>query len=300
MLLRSLLFLILVSSCSTRSLLTGKYPIKEKNKITSVEFISQEKYQCGPASLAMMFSHLGEDIDEKQFASMVFTPDKHGSFQSDMISAVRRQKFLPLPINNLKNLLTEVDAGNPVLILQNLGLKWFPVWHYAVVVGYDLNKSEMIIHSGTDAYSRLGFYTFNKTWDRSENWGLLVVRPGTVPVSTTEVQLVSGIAQLEAMSYFEEAEKGYESVLKKFPASLGALIGLGNVHFERDRFSESVKFLKKATTVDPHSAQAWHNLALALKANNDMLPAKKAAHKAVNLCGQAFLPIYTQNLKDLL
>ncbi len=248
----------------------------------------------------MVLSHLGDSINADEVASMVFTPDKQGSFQSDMISAIRRQKLLPLPIKNLKNLLTEMNAGNPVLILQNLGLKWIPRWHYAVVVGYDLKKSEMIIHSGTEAYSRLGFYTFNKTWGRSENWGLLVVRPGTIPVSTTEEELLNEIAQLEAMSFIAEAQKGYESVLERFPASFVSMIGLGNVYFKQNKFSESVKVLDKATTVAPQSAQAWHNLALALEANNENSRARKAALSAIRLCSPDSLPIYLANLKWLL
>jgi hypothetical protein len=30
----------------------------------------------------------------------------------------------------------QLEAGRPVLVLQNLALKLWPQWHYAVVVGY--------------------------------------------------------------------------------------------------------------------------------------------------------------------
>lgn len=278
----------------------GKFPIRDKTKISSITFIPQEKFQCGPASLGMMLSHLGEKRDEKIISSMVFTPDKKGSFQSDIISAVRREKLLPLPIKNFKNLLLELNEGNPVLILQNLGLKWIPRWHYVVVVGYDLKKSQMVLHSGTKPYTRMGFFTFNKIWDRSDNWGLLVVRPGTVPLSTNEAELVSAVAHLETLSFFKEAKAGYESVLKKFPGSLVALIGLGNIFFHQKQFPQSAESLKVATTLHPQSAEAWHNLALALEANNQITEARKAARAAIDLCPEASLPLYEENLKSIL
>jgi hypothetical protein len=38
--------------------------------------------------------------------------------------------------------LREVAAGNPVLVLQNLSFAWAPVWHYAVVMGYDADAAQ--------------------------------------------------------------------------------------------------------------------------------------------------------------
>jgi tetratricopeptide (TPR) repeat protein len=288
-----------VSSCSTRSNLSGKYPVKNRTKITTIKFIPQEEHQCGPAALSMMFSHIGETAEASKLSSMVFTPDKKGSFQTDMISAVRRHKLLPLPVKNLQNLLTELDAGHPVLVLQNLGLSWIPRWHYAVAVGYDLKKSQIILHSGTESYSRLGIYTFEKTWARSNNWGLLVVRPGTVNTSVSAVDTVSAIAHLEAMGFEEEAKKGYESVLVKEPINLGALIGLGNIYFSRMDFKKSVGVLK-AATFHHNSAEAWHNYALALQSNRDLESAKEAAAKAIELCDKNFLPKFKENLSQLI
>lgn len=231
---------------------------------------------------------------------MVFTPNKEGSFQSDMVSAVRREKLLPLRIKDFGSLLMELDSGNPVLILQNLGLNWIPRWHYAVVIGYDLNKSQMILHSGTKAYSRMSVFTFQKTWDRSDNWGLLIVKPGTVPKSVSELDLVSEIAHLEEQKFYEEARVGYESVLVKFPKSLGALLGLGNVYFARKNFTLSASYLKHATIHHPDSAEAWHNLAIAWESSGNLVRAKEAARKAVSVCSSEKKVLFQQHLKTLL
>ena len=111
----------------------------------------------------------------------------------------------------------------------------------------------------------MGLFTFNKIWDRSDNWGILVVRPGTVPLTSNEVELVSAVAHLESLSFLEEAKIGYESILKKFPRSLGAYIGLGNIYFNQKKFAQSVSALKKAAEFHPDSAEARHNLSVALE-----------------------------------
>jgi hypothetical protein len=45
-----------------------------------------------------------------------------------------------------QQLCEEVAAGHPVIVLQNIGLSWYLVWHYAVVVGYDLHEGTVIFH----------------------------------------------------------------------------------------------------------------------------------------------------------
>jgi len=43
----------------------------------------------------------------------------------------------------LEDVLREVAAGTPVIVLENYGFRIWPVWHYSVVVGYDLDAGEI-------------------------------------------------------------------------------------------------------------------------------------------------------------
>ncbi len=65
-----------------------------------------------------------------------------------MIGAARRHGRVAYVISSPEELLVEVAAGNPVIVLQNLGLSWVPVWHYAVVIGYDGDADMVTLHSG--------------------------------------------------------------------------------------------------------------------------------------------------------
>ena len=72
-----------------------------------------------------------------ELVAQIYLPERKGSLQPEIIAAVRRYDRVPYRIEPaLPALLAELRAGRPVLILQNLGLRSLPRWHYAVVIGY--------------------------------------------------------------------------------------------------------------------------------------------------------------------
>lgn len=261
-----LLLTSLLVSCSTRSSLNTNYPENKKVTISSVPFITQDEYQCGPASLAMVFQHLGKRVTATEVSSQVFSPGRKGSLQIDMISSVRRHGLISTPLNTLDEIFAEIDEGNPVLILQNLALDWFPRWHYAVVLGYDHQTSEMILHSGRSANLRMSYFTFEKTWKRAKNWGLVIVNPGKIPVSAEELDLLKSSAHLEKVNLLKEAAASYQAILRKWPKSMGAMIGLGNVYYTQKYYVHSVNILKRALEIYPDSDAVLNNYSIAKEA----------------------------------
>ena len=78
----------------------------------------------------------------RKLTDQVYVPARKGSLQIEMLAAARRNGTLAFVIpNRLEALLEELEAGNPVLVLLNLGLSWIPSWHYAVAIGYDLDRA---------------------------------------------------------------------------------------------------------------------------------------------------------------
>lgn len=65
-----------------------------------------------------------------------FLPDRQGSLQIEVLATARRQGLVALTLAlQLHDLLRQVAAGQPVVVLQNLSLPWVPLRHCAVVVG---------------------------------------------------------------------------------------------------------------------------------------------------------------------
>ena len=111
-------------------------------ELTDVPFFAQEDYQCGPAALAMALNAAGVGVTPDALVNQVYIPARKGSLQVEMLASARRHGLLAYELApELKDVLAEVAAGNAVIVLQNQGLWSFhPYWHYAVVIGYDLEK----------------------------------------------------------------------------------------------------------------------------------------------------------------
>ena len=163
----------------------------------------------------------------------------------------------------LQGLLQEVAAGNPVLVLQNLGLSSWPKWHYANVVGYDLDREIIVLNSGRIAAYELGLSTFNRTWRRSESWGLVVSLPGVLPRTATRQAYLSVIVDLENAGELDAAIEAYETALRSWPDSAVALMGIGNIRYARGLHCDAVEAFADLVVHEPENALAWNNLAYA-------------------------------------
>jgi tetratricopeptide (TPR) repeat protein len=247
--------------------------------VIDVPFHAQDAYQCGPASLAMMLNHRGTDDSPDALRDRVYIPERRGTLQVEMVSAARERDLLVYPITrNLEALLTELDAGNPVLVMQNLSYRWAPRWHYAVAIGYDLERREVILHSGTERARRKPFKVFVRTWNRAELWGRVILPPGELPATAEPLTYLRAASDLEQTGRLDSAKRAYEAALERWPQQAAARFGLGNIAWAQNRPDESVEHFRLVVTEFPDIKPAWHNLGVGLKA----LGCAEAARQASN------------------
>lgn len=298
-----LLFLALslpLSGCgllSTRPLLqTPGGPAKAM--VDGVPFFAQKELQCGPAALAMALNWSGIGVQPSELVPEVFTPDLKGSLQSALIGATRRHGRVAYAITGSEALLAEVSAGHPVIVLVNLGLSWYPKWHYAVVIGFDQEREEIILHSGLTANEHLSFRVFMNIWQRGKYWGLLVLPPERLPAGVGEVDWLEAVAGLERADQWRGAEAGYSAALKRWPESFGAWMGLGNSRYSLHDFAGSAEAFRQATLLRPENGIPFNNLAHALNIQGKRNEALVAAQRAVDL-GGPLLDNFLQTLEEI-
>lgn len=100
---------------------THQAMLPDKVVLDDVPFYPQERYQCGPASLAMMLNSQGLSSNPDILKELVYIPGREGSLQVEMIAGARAHGMLVYPLDGrLESVLTEIAAGNPVLVMQNL------------------------------------------------------------------------------------------------------------------------------------------------------------------------------------
>lgn len=262
---------LMLASCSTLS--TPPVDIKtleqsgvaSRHTLDGVPFIAQEDHYCGPASLAMVVQYQGKNLSQPEAASMVYTPGREGTFQHDMVAALRRSGFLPLPLNNLEDILISVHSGYPPLVFQNLGLSWIPFWHYAVVIGYDFSKKGLYLHSGQKKSTFTPFSTFNATWTRAGSWGYVAAPPDLWPPFANTTHWLAEAAQLERIGQPGIAATAYRTLLAQEPQNADAWFGLGNALMALNDPAGAKHAYRTAVQHAPDHWPAYNNLAYALE-----------------------------------
>jgi tetratricopeptide (TPR) repeat protein len=268
-------------------------------EIRQTPFFPQERYQCGPAALATMLTSTGINTDAEQLVPQVYLPEREGSLQAELLAATRRQDRLPYVISpKMEDLLREISDGRPVLVLQNLGLSWHPKWHYAVVVGYDLESQRMVLRSGTTRRKTMSMSLFDHTWRRSNRWAMVVISPEDVPATATETSYLRTVLAFEQTRKWNVANTAYRAAASHWPGSLGAVMGVGNTYYQMGKKSDAEQAYRTALSIDSNHAPAHNNLAQVLLERHRLTEALVHARQAVAI-GGPMQDSYKQTLDEI-
>lgn len=256
--------------------------VPEASELDGTPFFPQTELQCGPAALATVLAAAGvTDATPARLTDEVFLPGRGGSLQLEMLGGARRHGVVPVLLpERLDALLREVAAGRPAVVLLNLGLSFYPVWHYAVVVGHDLGRAEIVLRSGRTRREAMLLRTFEHTWARSGRWAFVVVPPGELPLTASEDAVTQACIGFERVAPPEQTALAYAAAARRWPASLVLALGLGNARYAAgDAAGAADAFRAAAERHD--SAAAWNNLAQAEAKLGRQGEARDAARRAL-------------------
>lgn len=269
---------------------SGVAGLPARVELVDVPYYPQEDLMCGPTSLAMALNAVGVDASVTSLTEQVYLPGREGSLQIEMLAAARRNGALAYQLApELRAVLQEVAAGTPVVALLNLsGIKFWPLWHYAVVVGYDLAREEIIVRTGPNPrrVTDLGFFEF--LWKDGGYWAMAAVPPNRVPATAQEQPYAAAAAALELVRR-REAGEAYRTLLSRWPENLVGLVGLGNVEYAGGNLVAAEAAFRRAVSAHPQSAVALNNLAQTLADLGRLEEAETMAQSAVALGGATLL-----------
>jgi len=237
-------------------------------ELSATPFFAQTEHQCGPAALATLLQSHNVDVTPETLSTQMYIPERKGSLQIELAVAARRHGMLPYPLDPaLNDLLVELAAGNPVLVMQNLGFGWWPQWHYAVVIGYDIANNELLLRSGTTRRWQTTFAAFVNTWKRADKWGLVIVPVGTIPATASISTYLKTAYAFEETGLYVQALDSYRAATRQWPEDISAWITLGNMEYKAGNNDKAVAALLNASSLSPETVMTWNNLAYALHAN---------------------------------
>lgn len=289
----SLSLILLLAGCASApkwpSPTDGNSSLQTRTVLQDVPFYPQERYQCGPASLAMMLNSQGLSTNPELLRDLVYIPGREGSLQVEMVAAGRAHNMLVYRLDgSLESLLKEVAAGNPALVMQNLFFDWWPQWHFAVVIGFDAHKQTIILHTDTRERHETPVEVFSNTWSRSGNWAAVMLPPDQIPASATALDYLGSANDLETTGQTHAAMTAYQTAEHQWPDQPAAILGQGNIAYTRQDLPAATNHFARLVTRFPREAVGWNNLAHTLGEMGCDQEASRAQHCASALAPDRF------------
>lgn len=259
--------LLLLTACAIRPALRTELDAGRPARVelAATPFFPQQAFHCGPAALATVLVASGVPVTPDALAPQVYLPARRGSLQAELLAAARRHGRLAYEFDATPaNLLAELGAGHPVLVLQNLGTRRWPRWHYAVLVGYDAGADRAILRSGRRERLAPRWSRFVATLDRADRWGLVTLEPGRLPAAGEARRYVAAAAGLEQAGSPGLALRAYAAGLARWPDEALLWLGHGNAAHAAGDVAAALDSYRRAAALAPGNAAARHNHAAAL------------------------------------
>lgn len=277
--------LVSVAGCSSVTPLGEVLPASAPPRLElgHTPYFAQDDHQCGPAALAMALGTAGVDVDPAELSAQLFLPGRQGSLQVEMLGSARRQGRLAYVLSpDIAAPLSELAAGHPVVVLQNLGVASYPLWHYAVLIGYDTEREHALLRSGADQRLEMSWSRFVGSWERGGRWSMVVLQPGTVPDSAEllpYVEAAAGLADVDQGA----GERALRAATVRWPDEPITWLGVGNAAYAAGRLDEAIESFARAVHLGPRNAATRNNLAQALLEAGCVPEARREASRALEL-----------------
>jgi tetratricopeptide (TPR) repeat protein len=246
-------------------------------ELTDTPFFAQTIHQCGPAALATVLVDAGVETTPEQLAAQTYLPGRRGSLQLELVAAARRHRRVPYVIAPAASaLFAELDAGHPVLVLQDLGVGPIHVWHYAVVVGYHRAPAEITLRSGTTRRLVMTYDDFARSWRKSGNWGFVALAPDVLPANAEASRYAESILPFETLGDAETARTAYATAATRWPDDPVALFGLAGAEHRLGDLSAAQASYERLLGLAPDNPIVLNNLA-------EVLIDRGCPHRAMEL-----------------
>ena len=288
--LSALLALLVLPGCARQKSAVHLEP-EQAVELADTPFYPQSKYQCGPASLAMLLGASGAVVDPLDLVSSVYLPGRRGSLQLELISASRRHGRIPYTIDgDVSAIVSELRSGRPVLVLQNLGLTIIPAYHYAVVIGA-VPPDKIVLRSGITRRLLVDIDHFLATWRRTGSWGMILLNPGELPANPDPVRYLDAVNGFEISGQTVSAEPAYRTARLAWPDNQTVLFALGNNLLLQARYREAGSAFRELLAINPEHVAAANNLAEVLLRQGCYLQAQAVIGQAVETAARINSPL---------
>lgn len=152
----------------------------ERVELNGVPTFRSEAYLSGPSALASMLSQQGIVMTPGLLDKPLHLPGGEADLERNMQVLAREYGLMVYPLDTeLTAVLAQVAAGYPVMARINPSL-WSGT-RYVVVVGFNQQKSTVLLRSGLERRLLMSFSDFESAWKSAGHWAILTQRPSQLP-----------------------------------------------------------------------------------------------------------------------
>jgi ABC-type bacteriocin/lantibiotic exporter with double-glycine peptidase domain len=141
--------------------------------IKNVPFYPQERYHCGPASLAGILNFWGVTVLPEEIAAEIYSKSARGTLTLDMIFYPEKRGLKVTQYEgSFEDIKKKIDTGYPLIVMVDNGFWIYHKEHFMVVLGY--HENGLVVNSGKYQYKFIPLSDFLKSWKRTRYWTLLI------------------------------------------------------------------------------------------------------------------------------
>lgn len=236
-----------------------------------VPFIAPRSELCASTSIEMvslywqLHTSYIPNMSLYELDARTLIPLKGGTLQIELVTTARADGLIAYPIEpTFDALIRELSEHHPVIVLVNRAYSWYPLWHYAPITGYDVKTQTILMHFGDKPNEAVPIETFATLWERSGNWGVVLLPPQQLPASATAEKFLSIAYDFEKIGMMKEAIIAYETARKRWPDNIPLLFALGNAYYNENQISKAEEVYRYILLIDSKYSFALNNLAVLL------------------------------------
>ncbi len=255
----------MMSGCASKEplLSTERY----NSSSIKVPFVAPRSDLCGATSIEMVSSYWQSitpytpRLSQEELDARTLIPAKGGTLQVELMATARANGLLAYTLTpTLDALLQELEKQHPVIVLVNRSYSWYPLWHYAPVTGYNKKDQTILMHFSDRPNEAINIATFKRLWERSGNWGIVLIPPGYLPASASSKAFLRSAYDLEKTGMRDQAIIAYKSALQRWPKDIDILFALANAYYHSNKFTAAEKYYRKLLSIEPLHPLALNNL----------------------------------------
>jgi hypothetical protein len=282
-----LVIVLVLAACASRkavpeSIVLADYGVGvERLELARTAYFPQAEHFSAAEALAMILYTEAAPVVPSEVGALDASVDAP-ALKPALLAAALKRGQVPYPLApRLQDIVAELKAEHPVLVLLNLGSADLPAWRYAVVIGFEPATESLLLRAGTEGRVRLKPGAFLKAWHAGGDWAVVATPPSVFPATATMEKWIAASEGFSGVGKPQLAETAAQVAQTRWSDQVLPWMALGNARYHQLNFEGAQTAYVTALVLRNENPVAHHNLAQVLLERRCIDLAQREVHWAI-------------------